>query len=68
MINKAWIWCLIRLRALAGDERGANMVEYALIIAVAILVVLIAIRSFSAAFIEATNFISGEIGDAVNNT
>jgi Flp pilus assembly pilin Flp len=68
MFSKAWIWGLVRLRALAKDERGANMVEYALVIAVAILVVIVAIRNFSDAFIEATNFVSSEINDAVRGS
>ncbi|MFP4002605.1 MAG: hypothetical protein ACLFV8_02425 [Alphaproteobacteria bacterium] len=65
MMKKAWIWAVMRMRTLAGDERGANMVEYALLIAVAILVVLVAVQNFSNAFIEATNFMSSEIKNAV---
>ncbi|MFW6027411.1 MAG: Flp family type IVb pilin [bacterium] len=67
-MNRLWIWTLLRLRALAGDERGVNLVEYALLVAVAILLVLVAVRNFSNAFIEAANFISTEIDAAVNPT
>lgn len=68
MMSKVWIWFLVQVRVLAREERGASLVEYALLIAIAVLVVLVAVRSFSEAFVNATNFISDEINDAVNKT
>lgn len=68
MMTKAWIWALMRLRALAGDERGVSLVEYAVLIAFAVLVVFAAVRNFGDAFLDATNFVSKEINDAVNAT
>jgi len=68
MMRKAWIWTLVQLRMLVREERGASLVEYALLVAIAILLVLFALRNFGAAVIEAANFVSNEINDAVNKT
>lgn len=68
MIRKAWIWTLVQCRTLTRDERAASLVEYALLIAIAVLVVLVALRNFSNAFTEATNFIANSINSAVNSS
>lgn len=65
-MNRLWIWAIVRLRALAGDERGANFVEYALLVAFAVLLVLVAIRNYSNAFINAVNFVADSISKSVN--
>ena len=67
MIRKAWIWAVAHLRTLNRDERAASLVEYALLIAVAILVVLVAVQNFANAFSEAANYIADEINNAVNS-
>ncbi|MFW6027412.1 MAG: Flp family type IVb pilin [bacterium] len=68
MTTRLWIRALLRFRALARDERGVNLVEYALMLAFAVLLVLVAVQNFSNSFVEAVNFVAKELDNAVNPT
>lgn len=58
----------MRMRTLARDERAVTLVEYALLIALAVLVIITAMRYFSDSFINATNYIANKIDTAVNGS
>lgn len=68
MTNRIWIWALARMRPLARDERGASIAEYALLVAILILGVLLAVQNYSDAFFEMMQFISGEIEKVTSTT
>lgn len=66
MTVKLYIWTVARLNALLEEERAATLVEYALMIAIAILTAVIGAKVFSDSFREMTNFIGNRVGTAVS--
>lgn len=48
-LNELWLRSLIRFRTAARDERGASLIEYALLVALIALVCVVAVTSLGQA-------------------